>query len=57
MNKTETPPVNSAFSFGDCKICGDIATGIHYGIATCEACKVKIKQLNKLSQLLLIKFF
>lgn len=41
MNKTEAPPVNSAFSFGDCKICGDIATGIHYGIATCEACKVK----------------
>lgn len=27
-------------SVGDCKICGDTATGIHYGIATCEACKV-----------------
>lgn len=28
------------FSFGKCKICDDIATGIHYGIATCEGCKV-----------------
>ena len=29
------------FSFGKCKICSDKATGIHYGIATCEGCKVK----------------
>jgi hypothetical protein len=26
--------------FGNCKICKDRATGIHYGIASCEGCKV-----------------
>ena len=28
------------FLFGNCKICNDKATGIHYGVATCEGCKV-----------------
>jgi hypothetical protein len=28
------------YSFGKCKICEDFATGIHYGIPTCEGCKV-----------------
>jgi hypothetical protein len=26
--------------FGDCKICHDKASGIHYGVITCEGCKV-----------------
>ena len=26
--------------FGRCKVCDDEATGIHYGIKTCEGCKV-----------------
>ena len=30
----------STFPFGKCKVCTDKATGIHYGIATCEGCKV-----------------
>lgn len=30
------------FNFGNCKICNDKASGIHYGLATCEGCKVKI---------------
>jgi len=30
----------STFPFGKCKVCHDKATGIHYGIATCEGCKV-----------------
>ena len=30
----------STFPFGRCKVCNDKATGVHYGIATCEGCKV-----------------
>ena len=26
--------------FGNCKVCQDKASGIHYGVATCEGCKV-----------------
>lgn len=26
--------------FGNCKICNDKASGIHYGVVTCEGCKV-----------------
>ena len=33
----------STFPFGKCKVCHDKATGIHYGIATCEGCKVNFK--------------
>ena len=28
--------------FGRCRICYDKASGIHYGVATCEGCKVLI---------------
>lgn len=27
-------------TFPPCKVCSGIATGIHYGIYTCEPCKV-----------------
>jgi hypothetical protein len=30
----------STFPFGRCRVCNDKATGVHYGIATCEGCKV-----------------
>ena len=34
----------STFPFGKCKVCRDKATGVHYGIATCEGCKVNLEQ-------------
>lgn len=28
--------------FGQCKVCkSDAASGIHYGVATCDGCKVR----------------
>jgi hypothetical protein len=38
--KTKRPRLT--FPFGACRVCSDSATGIHYGIATCEGCKVSI---------------
>ena len=26
--------------FGNCKVCDDKASGVHYGVASCEGCKV-----------------
>ncbi len=45
VQPTDTPSVKQqrvkkeTFTFGNCKICQDKATGVHYGITTCEGCK------------------
>jgi hypothetical protein len=33
-------------TFPPCKVCSGTATGIHYGIYTCEPCKVWLKELD-----------
>ncbi|CAF0902505.1 unnamed protein product [Brachionus calyciflorus] len=38
-NELSKPKVKSQFNFGKCKVCKDKATGIHYGIPSCEGCK------------------
>ena len=40
-HNVDTMPAGAIpFPFGDCRICSDKATGVHYGVATCEGCKV-----------------
>lgn len=36
-----------------CKICGDKSSGIHYGVITCEGCKVRLNTLFRQSLLCL----
>jgi hypothetical protein len=39
--KSDSEPSDSPPGlFGPCKVCTDKATGIHYGVSTCEGCKV-----------------
>jgi hypothetical protein len=35
---------SNIFKFGKCRICDDDATGFHYGVQTCEGCKVFYKR-------------
>jgi hypothetical protein len=36
------PKRNSA-EFGECRVCTDKANGVHYGLPTCEGCKVRTR--------------
>lgn len=38
-NSSKAKRTRLSFPFGACRVCSDSATGIHYGIATCEGCK------------------
>ena len=44
MNE-ESNESHEKFDFGRCKVCKDKATGIHYGIPSCEGCKVIILKI------------
>ncbi|CAF5151303.1 unnamed protein product [Rotaria magnacalcarata] len=37
---TNTSVDKRPFPFGHCRVCADKATGAHYGVPTCEGCKV-----------------
>jgi hypothetical protein len=48
LNRENSLELNQIEKLGNCKICSDKATGIHYGVGTCEGCKGFYKRsLNK----------
>jgi hypothetical protein len=46
----ESNGAGSSKSFVPCKVCGDKASGYHYGVTSCEGCKVSYINMNKNNQ-------
>lgn len=40
VEKTRKSPVHAQKVLPPCRVCGDVGTGFHYGVNTCDACKV-----------------
>lgn len=40
QKRSQNEAFEAKFNFGKCRICSSEATGIHYGVCSCEGCKV-----------------
>ncbi len=44
-NNVEKVSEQKIIDYGKCEICSDKASGIHYSVTSCEACKASIFQI------------